>query len=96
MSYEITIKKIDTKQVTKRGEHTIIDTRPWTEEEISDARRYDYGQSGREAWLKANPTKNVYGYAPDYSGSETKETEVLKQSVDDLDLAAVIKAINNL
>ena len=38
----------------------------------------------------------VYGYTPTREVNTTKETELFKQSVEKLDLARVIKAINNL
>ena len=38
----------------------------------------------------------VYGYTPARETTTTKETELFKQSVEKLDLARVIKAINNL
>jgi len=37
----------------------------------------------------------TYGYVP-YEGFETQEIEILHQTVETLDLPAVIKAINNL
>jgi hypothetical protein len=37
-----------------------------------------------------------YGYTPEIDREFTEETDVLKQTVEDLDLAAVIKAINKI
>jgi hypothetical protein len=91
MKYQITIKKIETKTVTKQGAYTVIDTKPWAAELLDDE---VYG--GKEQFLKSNPLKEIRGYAPSYEGIETVETEVLKQTVETLDLAAVIKAINGL
>jgi hypothetical protein len=40
--------------------------------------------------------KDVYGYTPEIEKREEIEIEILKQVVEELDLAAVIKAINKL
>lgn len=93
MRYEITIKKIEEKPVTKRGEWTIVDKRPWTKEELSKESATSYSETD---FLKMNPLKEIRGYAPDWNGIEKSETEILKQTVDSLDLAAVIKAINGI
>ena len=39
---------------------------------------------------------DVYGYTPEIETIVTKEVEILKQTVENLDLAAVIKAVNKL
>lgn len=93
MKYEIRITKIDTKKVTKRGEHTIIEERPWTKKEMSD--ESGYHQTAEEI-LATTPLKQVYGYAPPYEGTEKTEKEVFKQVVEDLDLQLVIKAVNGI
>ena len=92
MSYEITIKKIEEVRVTKRGEHKVIDRVPWTNEAF--AKEGVYGNAN--GFLERNPLREVYGYAPSYEGTEKRETEVLKQVVEELDLAAVIRAVNGL
>lgn len=94
MKYKITITKIETKTVTKRGDYTIIDKRPWTDAELSEALSSHYGD--RKDFLTKNPLKEVRNYAPSWQGVENEETEVLKQTVETLDLAAVIKAVNGL
>ncbi len=54
-----------------------------------------------QTYEKVSDTGNMhgdgptYGYVP-YEGFVEREVEVLSQVVDDLDLSAVIKAINNL
>lgn len=40
--------------------------------------------------------KEIMGYTPEIERRVIREIEVLKQTVDTLDLAAVIKAVNNL
>jgi len=90
--YRIVITKIETRTVKKRGAHEIIEERPWTKEEFSDETMYQ----GPDAFLKSNPLKRVYGYAPSWQGVETEETELLKQTVDELDVQAVIRAVNNI
>jgi hypothetical protein len=94
MKYKITITKIETKTVTKRGDYTIIDKRPWTDKELSEALSSHYGD--KKDFLAKNPLKEVRDYAPSWQGVENEEIEVLKQTVETLDLAAVIKAVNGL
>lgn len=93
MSYLITITKIETTTRTENGPWTIIDHRPWTDEELSKATSY-YGSE--EEFLKTNPLKEINGYAPDREVASTKDTQIFTQKVEDLDLAAVIKAINGI
>lgn len=51
---------------------------------------------GQEFDKDAERLKDTYGYTPEIERPVTEEVEVLKQTVDDIDLAAVIKAINKL
>lgn len=94
MSYKITITKVETNAVTKRGDFTTVEKRPWTEKELNEEMSSHYGD--RATFLEKNPLKPVLDYAPSWQGIETVETKVLEQTVETLDLAAVIKAINNL
>jgi len=96
MPYEIIIKRTTTKTVTKRGEWTTIDQRPWTKEELEKAYCDDPNSRSQEQFLERSPMKEVYGYAPDVQAEQTESTEILKQTVDELDLPAVIKAINKI
>lgn len=93
MKYSIVITKIEEKTVTKHGEYNTIDERPWTNEDFNkDKSAYQKP----EVFLAANPLKRIFGYAPSWEGVEIEETQLLKQTVDELDLTAVIKAINGL
>lgn len=92
MSYQITITKLSDVQTMKKGAWTVIDKVPWGEKTLSQAEIY----GSTENFLNRNPLREVLGYAPDVSTTITKETEVLKQTVSDLDLTAVIKAINSI
>lgn len=90
MKYKIEITKAETKTVTKRGDFTVIEERPWTKEELDEA---------TDHFRKADdqPTlKQVRGYAPNFQEVINTQVKVLEQTVEDLDLAQVIKAINNL
>lgn len=88
MSYKITIEKIETVSTMQRGAWTVIDKRPWTDDEMEG---YNYPTG-------TTPTlKEIHGYAPDRMGSETRITEIYSQTVDhDLDIGGVISAINGL
>lgn len=93
MSYLITITKIETTTKTENGPWTVIDRRPWTDEELAKATPF-YGDKGE--FLKTNPLKEVQGYAPNREVQSTKDTQIFTQKVEELDLAAVIKAINGI
>ena len=94
MKYKIVITKIEEKTITKRVDYTIIDKRPWTKEELAKAESSHYGDFSK--FLEENALKEIRDYAPSWQGLELAETEVLKQTVETLDLAAVIKAVNGL
>jgi len=94
MSYQIVIIKKETRTVTKRGEYTVIDKRPWTDAELSEAMASHYGD--KQDFLSKHPLKEVRDYAPSWQGVESNEIEILRQTVDDLDIPAVIKAVNGL
>lgn len=87
--FEITIKEIKTVTKLVRGEHTVIDERPYTDDELSDCGMY-------RAAGKDGETKRVYGYAPDREEDVKIDREIFSQTVEDLDLPAVIKAINKI
>lgn len=92
--YKITITKIEEKTVTRKGDWTIVDKRPWTEKELSDALSSHYGST--KDFLDKNPLKEVRDYSPSWQGIESNEIKVLEQTVSEIDLTAVIKAINNI
>jgi hypothetical protein len=94
MSYKITITKIESKVVKRKGNWTTVDQRPWTDEELSHEFSQHYGN--KQGFLEKNPLKEIRGYAPPVDGIETEETKILEQTVNELDLAAVIKAVNDL
>lgn len=92
MPYEIIIRKTETVFVTKKGEWTIVARLPWTNEQIDAKVLYQ----DADAFVRENPLREVYDYAPAREVIERRETELLKQTVDELDMAAVIRAINKL
>lgn len=85
--YKITIEKTTTKSVTKRGEYTTIDQRPWKLEEVDES-------GYRIQDLPA--LKNIIGYAPDFQGVEEEKSTIYTQQVEEMNLPGVIKAINGL
>ncbi len=91
--YRITITKIEEKKTARQGAWVTVESRPWAPKEL-DGSVYS-GESNKQ-FLERNPLKEVKGYAPDIIATEEKEIEVLKQNVETLDLAAVIKAVNGL
>jgi hypothetical protein len=89
--FEITIKEITTETKTVHGEHTVIDRRPYTDAELEESKGWMSSNAG-----KAGETKPIYGYAPDVEKEVETEHEILKQRVSDMDLRAVILAINKV
>lgn len=95
MKYQITITKTEEVKTLGGSQWVVVDQRPWTEDELGEPGTRLYSSS-IEDFLKANPLKKVMGYTPQIETTKTVETEILKQIVDELDFAAVIKAINFL
>jgi hypothetical protein len=93
MQFEIIIKRKRTVTQIERGQWALLEKRPWTDKELADA---SPSYSGKEKFLETNPLKEVNGYRPEREVLAVEETEILKQTVETLDLAAVIKAINGL
>lgn len=89
--FEITIKETTTTRKLVRGAWLVVEKRPYTNKELSESNSWfaDKEEAKKEI-------KDIMGYAPDREQDVTSEREILKQSVDDLDLAAVIRAVNKL
>ena len=87
MSYEIIIKEHREVKKLCGKEWATIGTK-----EVEREERF-YAQSDNEPKTRI---VEVRGYTPEIEKTVTEEREVLKQVVDSLDLAAVIKAINKL
>ena len=91
--FEITIKEKRTERKLVPGTHTVIEKRPFTDEELSKSSAY---RTLYETKPDVTELKPIYGYAPAREENVTTEREILTQVVDELDLAAVIRAINKL
>lgn len=94
-TFKIVITRVEEKAVRRNGPHALLEKRPWTKEELDDRHGFAFRES-REKFLDGTPLKEVYGYAPPVDVVESVETQVLQQTVENLDLPAVIKAINKL
>lgn len=87
--YEVVIKKITKEDVTEQGDWEIIEKRPYTDEEFSEANtRY---QADDNTHLEL---KTIRGYTPDKVVEKTVEEEVYRQKVENLDISGVIDAVN--
>ena len=93
MKYNIIITKVETKPVMETGPWAVVGTRPWKEEDFRDATPH-YGDM--KELLARNPLVEIRGYAPDRMVQQETTSIVFKQSVAELDLAAVIKAVNGI
>jgi len=87
MSYKITITQIATIESVAGKEWVQIGTK-----EVPREDRY-FQQDKDEPKTRLEP---VYGYSPEISKRKIMTEEVFTQTVPDLDLAAVIKAINKI
>jgi len=94
MKYKIVITKIEDKTTRKQGDWTVIEKRPWTEKDFRDESDKVYGSA--KDFFEKNPLNSVYGYTPEREVTVQEEVKVLEQTVETLDLAAVIKAINQI
>ena len=98
--YEIIIKKIAKKMKNKRGSWEVIRESFWTKEDLEKEDYYEKNKILKTFEKKIAdgniPTKRVFGYTPDREEEEDIETVILKQTVEDLDLTEVIKAINKI
>lgn len=90
--YKITITKVEEVETTRKGDWVVVDRPPWNAKRLGEASNYE----DRGEFLKRNPLDEVWGHAPDVVTTKQVETEVLVQTVDTLDLAAVIKAVNGI
>lgn len=86
MSYTITITKSERVKCTGGHEWTKVDTEEVARDEL-------FRISADEPKTRI---KDVYGYTPTYDATKIETGEVFRQTVDTLDFAKVIKAINGL
>ena len=86
--YTITIEKTETKRKLVQGDWVIIEQRPWTQKEMDEA----FGQFDP----KPHPLKEIRGYPPAREQNVMKTSQVFQQTIEDIDLSAVIMAVNNL
>lgn len=98
MSYEIIIIEKKIADVPHGKNWAVIRERLVTAEEMKKAfdDRY-YDKKEFREWLEDKDFKiEERGYTPEITKKEAVETEILRQNVEELDLKAVIKAINGL
>jgi hypothetical protein len=88
MSFEIVITE-------KRQVKTVI-RKSWEKVGEKEVEREVKFYSSRDETEPMTRIEAVYGYTPEVEGIVNETREVLKQSVDELDLPAVIRAINKL
>lgn len=102
MPFKITITEVKEKTTKKEGEYTLIERRPYTPDEIegylkSDhATWFDEGQKTKRAAELSAALKEIRGYSPAREVTEPVEVKVLEQTVEEMDLIAVIKAVNGI
>jgi len=87
--FKIEITEIKTETKTVRGEHTTIGT-----EEVERDKGFYSGVDDADE-PKTRVTA-VYGYAPDIEKEISSTNSIFSQEVKDLDLKAVIMAVNGI
>lgn len=87
--YEIIIREITETETTTGGKWTVVDKRPFTDEEIADANEHF-----RKTTMLHEALKEVYGYLRDETIVEKQTHEIYRQEMENLDVQAVIKAVN--
>lgn len=87
MSFEITIKETRVEHVIKPREWAVVG-------KVEVARKPDFFRE--EPDEPKTRITDQYDYTPEVETVQTVTREVLKQTVEDLDLAAVIRAVNKL
>ena len=85
--YKITIEKIETEKITKKGEWGTIEKRPYTKKEMEG--KYNIEEFNGKL-------KEFFGYQPEYQTIREKTTLILEQSIKELDLNTVLIAVNKI
>lgn len=94
--YEITIKEIRTDTKTVRPEYAVIGYHLVTQAELDKSAYGSNPQRDKFMEGKEIVTMPDYGYPPSVEKEIESTHEIFTQRVNSLDLAAVIKAINNI
>lgn len=87
--YEITIKKTEMETSVGGNDWKVVGEAPLSKDDVEEAHFSNHAEYMKKL-------KSVYGYTPKYEKQVEVSREVLKQTVEDLDLNSVIKAINRL
>jgi len=88
--YEIKITKMLLKKVPAGEDWGILKEELYTDEEL------DRGATIYREADKTLPVKRKYGYTPKIEKEEHVEVDLLKQTVREIDLISIIKAINGI
>jgi len=86
--YEIIIKRKEVVRKKCRGGWKVVAERPLSTKDVEDS-YFNKNLNDYRGVLK-----QIYGYTPDFEDDVEEEHEVLKQTVVELNLVGVIKAIN--
>jgi hypothetical protein len=88
--YKIVITEIVSQEKMERGEWVVIEKRPLTKAEFNDS------NTSYQERKDADQMKSIFGYAPDHLVTRTSERQIYTQEVAELDLVAVISAVNQM
>jgi len=92
--YKITITKIEKVKHLEEPKWQVVDRRPYTEKELQEYSASRYGVNREQ--ISAEDRKEVYGYPPPREVEAEETHEVYSQRVNDMNLAKVIMAVNDL
>jgi hypothetical protein len=90
--YEVTIKEIKTEKKMMPGNFTVVDERPYTEQELNNA----YSGFLNSYLAKKGAIKEIRDYAPPVEKDVEIEHEIYRQRVEVMEFQEVIKAINGI
>ena len=94
--YEIIIRKKTIEEVPAGKEWENLGERPLTSDEMNEKSYWQKEEIEKKRKAGEVIMVKYSGYTPEIIKKKEVEVEVLRQAVEDLDLAKVIKAINNL
>lgn len=85
MKHIITITRIESITTTEQGEWGVIDT-------VEEPRNQEYVRENEQM----TRIKEVHGYRPERSVTKNQAVKIYEQTTEELNLPAVIKAINGI
>lgn len=92
--FKVVITRVEEKKTTKNGGYTVMDTEYISREEYNglvhdEKRKWELIESGQYR-------HEIFGYPPEQQVTALSETKCYEQTVEAMDLIAVIRAVNGI